>query len=352
MKKLISVLMAICLVLCLVPATVFADTAVELTEALAALEVTSQLPLEYQCELGSGQLYKKGGTEFYAELLKLTANAGEKLMISFYGSVDQVDTRILVYEAESDNSLTEICNIDSNEHIEDGEGYLFEVPENGVYYIALCGIDDDEQGKCTAKLERLDGNRTTLDFVTSDAPTSDATGLWTWNKQTKTLTLKDGFKLYMSEGNAAISLPHGATVVVEGRADLVAEANNEQYAIECEGDLTIKGSSESSVLDARYFLYTIVTYGKLTVKDITLNTDGNVNYMPYGGLEVENSRLNALATYQNIQLYEMSIARGATPQKPIIKVTDSVLKMYAGSSCIYYNVNNGELPLKTALLSF
>ena len=66
---------------------------------------------------------------------------------------------------------------------------------------------------------------------------------WAWDKETRTLTLKDGFSLECSSGDG-IHLPAGSTVVVEGKAVIVARDDDSDYGngIAADGILTILGS--------------------------------------------------------------------------------------------------------------
>ena len=67
---------------------------------------------------------------------------------------------------------------------------------------------------------------------------------WAWDKETRTLTLKDGFSLECSSGDG-IHLPAGSTVVVEGTAVIVASDDEDEYkgnGIAADGNLTIQGN--------------------------------------------------------------------------------------------------------------
>ena len=93
---------------------------------------------------------------------------------------------------------------------------------------------DADTGVCRAELSAEsydDSNAVTgcLCFLQETVPVPEEGALWSWNEETKTLTLRDGFTLFGSPDDNAICLPDDATVLVEGRAAILFSSDDGIY---------------------------------------------------------------------------------------------------------------------------
>ncbi len=100
------------------------------------------------------------------------------------------------------------------------------VPQARRYYGEKISFDITCTENLTEGLRFVNG--------TNSAPTEDS--LWSFDEQTNTLTLKDGFELSVGS-YVGISLSEGVTIVVEGNAKIESLSN---FAISSLGDLTVK----------------------------------------------------------------------------------------------------------------
>lgn len=224
----------------------------ELIPSLKELTTSTELPLSTDFELGSdGYMYKYEGNTRYAKLIRLDFSkpvilSGE-LTSNGDSNVDPV-----VYLFKKDGEDIDCIEKFDNDNIEDGDGELL-IPqylEAGTYYVVLTDYYSCV-GDCHAELtvrpadpdKVIFGN---LCFLSNPIPVADENDLWSYDAETKTLTLKDGFAIFSNDEDDAICLPDGATVVVEGEALIVTppEYDDDVYCgIYADGALTIKGKS-------------------------------------------------------------------------------------------------------------
>lgn len=232
--------------------SIIEDRVYTVYEGFAALTETTPLPYNATVELGgeSTVLYDVDGNETFGVLVKMQLSAGQVLSLEFYGDNDAVNTRIIVYKQLQDDFVPVFaCNSDNkNEY---GERAFHSVSEDGTYYVAFLGFDDYERGVCNIAVAEVEGVSEideSLDFTAEQAPVPQPDDLWSWDADSKTLTLKDGLYLYNDSNSlqSMIILPDGATVVVEGNAAFYNQGGNIFY---CHGALTIRGVDvRSSVL--------------------------------------------------------------------------------------------------------
>lgn len=113
---------------------------------------------------------------------------------------------------------------ESGEYIDEdmygyGEFCLENIESDGEYFVAFM-CNDNNIGE-TVSVEILTRNEDeSLDFTEDTVPVPDADDLWSWDADTKTLTLNDGFELLSNE--VAITLPDDSTVIVKGNASIDA----------------------------------------------------------------------------------------------------------------------------------
>ena len=256
-------------------ANISAEKAVikNMTDALAELTETTSLPAEFDYELGSGNiLYITPEDDMvYAKLIKFTVDKGNTVLTSYFGGKDDyVDTYTWLFKQNDDNTVIEITDTDSS-------NLNYTIAEPGTYYLALAGYASFCVGECTAEINTYSlDDAESLDFTDSEnLPVPGADDKWSWDETTKTLTLKDGFSFlgYTESSYAAITLPDGSTVFVEGRADI--KMISDSSAIGSKGKLTVKGSdAETSKLsvEAQISNSSAILAEDVTVEDVEINT--------------------------------------------------------------------------------
>ena len=256
-------------------ANISAEKAVikNMTDALAELTETTSLPAEFDYELGSENiLYINPDDEtVYAKLIKFTVDKGNTVLTSYFGGKDEdVDTYTWLFKQNDDNAVIEITDTDSSK-------LNYTIAEPGTYYLALSGYALYCIGECTAEINTYSLNDAeSLDFTDSEnLPVPGEDDKWSWDEATKTLTLKDRFSLlgYTESSYAAITLPDGSTVFVEGRADI--KIISDSSAIGSRGKLTVKGSdAETSKLsvEAQISNSSAILAEDVTVEDVEINT--------------------------------------------------------------------------------
>ena len=256
-------------------ANISAEKAVikNMTDALAELTETTSLPAEFDYELGSGNiLYITPEDDMvYAKLIKFTVDKGNTVLTSYFGGKDEdVDTYTWLFKQNDDNTVIGITDTDSS-------NLNYTIAEPGTYYLALAGYGMGDAGICTAEINTYSlDDAESLDFTDSEnLPVPGADDKWSWDETTKTLTLKDGFSFlgYTESSYAAITLPDGSTVFVEGRADI--KMISDSFAIGSKGKLTVKGSdAETSKLsvEAQISNSSAILAEDITVEDVEINT--------------------------------------------------------------------------------
>ncbi len=208
-----------------------------------AEEVT--LPVDETAEHEDFTPYADEGNVYYAKAYKFAVNEGETIVAGAEDIRYGTDLVINLYKE------TEI----GYEYV-DGLYVDYEYLEKFTYtaqagnYVLV--VEKYNSGVIIGKIDiNIDAYTIseTLDFVEEPVPTPGETDLWSWDEETKTLTLKDGFSI-TTKGDC-IKLPDGSTLIVEGEATLVSIGGD---GIECAewledeegneydiGDLTIDG---------------------------------------------------------------------------------------------------------------
>ncbi len=176
---------------------------------------------------------------------KAQLSMGDKMNVSLLNQEDKdQDTRIFVYY-EDDYGNPELLTSIDKDAVGFGEQSAFYATHDDTYYIFATCYKDSTLTGCTftADVEKetipIPENAkytNTLWFNDEENPLiSHPDDLWAWDNDTKTLTLKDGFTL-KSESGEGIVLPEQSTLIVEGKATIMAEDDGIQGL----GDLTIE----------------------------------------------------------------------------------------------------------------
>ncbi len=270
-------------------------------------------------------------------------NEGEMLNISCHGTNDiYVDTLVAVYMMDNGNPV--LINFYDNNDSGFGEECSYIATETGTYYL-FCMIDDNDAGaSCTVEFEVTDSAynepanptvNSVLDLSGVVADTSDTAGLWSWDADTKTLILKDGFSL-VSKTDGVI-LPGGATVIVEGKAEVFAD-NNCFLAEDGDLNILLKPRADLSLISV-YEKGIWVKKGNASItgeKDIRGNspkagiyalkdgilTGDDENYLPGGGgsIVITDCNINIHSDRDGIQATDNSLT-----------ITGSKVKIHADS---------------------
>ena len=279
------------------------DPTIPVIDAMKALKTTTTLPAGFDYELGSEDLlysyyddrYDVNWT-FYAKLLKIEFETFSFLDVSFAGKDDSVDTTIFLFR-EDGSDLTLLSIQDSDNLNGYGEKHNKIPLTAGTYYLALASYSDADTGVCRAELSAEsydDSNAVTgcLCFLQETVPVPEEGALWSWNEETKTLTLRDGFTLLGGPDDDAICLPDDATVLVEGRAAILFSSDDGIY---CDGSITIRGSGANKSLLAVSApgegIY--ADEGDVLIEDCSLAIDaGSDGVLAYGNITVRRSDLD------------------------------------------------------------
>ncbi len=178
---------------------------------------------------------------------------GDKVNLSLVNWEDEgQDTRIFIYYENEYDELELLQMIDSDA-VGYGEQAAFYVKNNATHYIfAVCSHDSTLTG-CTFT---ADVQKNVIPFpenteITSalrfddeeNLPSPNPDALWTWDNNTKTLTLKDGFVLNVGNEDGIV-LPPQSTIIVEGKA--IATAGDD--VIQSLGDLTIELKAKADLI--------------------------------------------------------------------------------------------------------
>ena len=289
-----------------------------LEEGFGALDTTTTLPYSGQYDLGSELIaYDDGsGNLAYGTLFRVEAEADTLFLLNFWGSDDVgIDTTIYIYRQDGTN-IVPVQTFDADSRGR-GEAVKYMVSQAGTYYFGFLGADLEEIGLCRCDITafpRDPSNKSgTLDFTVDPVPVPEAGDLWSWNEDTLTLTLMDGFSMQNDAVlTPTIKLPAGSTVILEGSASLYTD---QAQSILCLGDLTIRGSGpDTSQLTGLSYAddpdcQPIYAQGKLTVEDCTLDLNSYATAMAAeGSMEIRNTRLQldtdreGLASYADVSI--------------------------------------------------
>ena len=320
----------------------------DLVEGFKKIEAVTELPAGIDYELGNeNHIYKNSyGDWVYAKLLKINIQGNNTLLdICFEGKDEYIETNVELYK-ETDGVIRKI-----------GEAYgidsEFFIPESGTYYIAL-EVLYGTTGLCHADINTSvidEYISECLDFTGDTIPVPEEGALWSWNEDTLTLTLKDGFFIVSEE--EGIILPDGATVIVEGKADI----RSGYYGIYAVGSLVIKGTDNSlltiyssddggiygggdlltedcEIIITSYYSG-IRTDGIITIRncvfDITSGNNGLYNDGTGEDIIIENSKVNIVARNDGIHTESVDVT-----------ITDSDIVIHCGNFGILLDDEYGD----------
>ncbi len=232
-----------------------------------ALAVASATPLTFPYEdtiTDYTDVYFADWNQYYAsKVYKVDLTAGQMVDFTFFNPEDdEVDTSVVVItQSESDEYFIEDSWWFDGDSVGSwGESGSFIATQDDTYYFFLCTYYDTPVGcRFTATLSEsqlpIDAHLTQcLDFTDADElPQPDDDGCWTWDAATKTLTLMDGFEMWVDD-DIAIFLPSDATVKVDGKATIAAmyeaiyvEADNLTFELGEKADLTLISFEEEAI---------------------------------------------------------------------------------------------------------
>ena len=118
-------------------------------DGFRALDETETFPLNEEVNLGGegSVLYDVDGRYAFAKLIKVEAQTGQMLNMSFYGKNQSVDTSIEIYQ-EKYGYYECIERFDDDNKNALGENARYIIPQTGTYYIAFEGYDEESCGLC------------------------------------------------------------------------------------------------------------------------------------------------------------------------------------------------------------
>ena len=289
----------------------------------AAEEIT--LPAQFDYDLGSDNIINDSGYYYYAKAVKTTLEANDIINIQFASKTESVDTKVYIYyQNPVDLSFTNVFSNDNDLLNKKGENAYFSATNTGTYYIVLRGHCALDTGLCHVEISIKTGKCVTLDFTQETVPVPGEGDLWSWDADTKTLTLKDGFEIIGIDDDA-ITLPEGATVSVEGKAEILSVFNSCIYAT---GSVCIKGNgTETSFIkcfnaDDYDGIY---VNGGICIENCSLQiATGDDGIYAKKGISVENCDLRINAN-----------SEGLYARSGEIKITDSVVNIISESESIF-----------------
>lgn len=240
----------------------------------------------------SGKAYKfnlSAGEGLYALVSRHEDSYLSNTVIAVYTKQD--GGYKLEYYCDSANNASEHCTF---------------IPEtSGEYYVLIRGYAyNDFVADVSFSVYNMNGY---LDFTGSEAAEPSSGDCWSWDPDTKTLTLSDGFSIATNnEPYPTITVPDGAVIVVEDNAtvDITAFGG---YAIYCYGSYTIEmGNSAVMNLtaanrDAVYAYDSLIINGSADSSErpmITGYSHGNFLNAEEGKLDIFGCDVTA-DTYRN-----------------------------------------------------
>lgn len=230
------------------------------------------IPYEQTFTIGDAhtKILIDGYEEYYiSKFYELELAEGESAHISLIGTDVGTDTRMFILKPLENGEFECVEYID-----EDVRGYgeiaVFTADEASEYVILATCYDDEAGDEVTIKIAKNFEIAESLDFTADTLPVPSEGDLWAYDEASKTLTLKDGFSL--SATDCGVVLPDGATIKVEGKADIIADDYTSD-AICALGDITID-MSKSSKLSLSGYTGIFAPAGKITVNG-TADSDGN-----------------------------------------------------------------------------
>ena len=309
----------------------------EPAEKVLSSAETLTLPLDTTLTLNSTGLsfYTEDEFFFFTKVYKTELKAGETLDIAFYNSNEYCDTYFELYTMENGELEEADYQDKDNAGAPDEYGYAygeqgsFTAEKDGTHYLFLMTYADSRDIPCTLKIEKsaiafISGS---LDFT--DDETKASGDKYSWDKTSKTLTLKDGFAIN-SEDDCAIILPDGSKVIIEGKAliqggyDGICANDGENLDIELKagaeltvdvsdngidlggGKLTITGNADS---DGKLPKLNIESYDSAIVAGSATYDDEAQKYNAVNGeIEIRNCELDLFSDDSTIVANDGSIS--------------------------------------------
>ena len=307
---------------------------VPLEEGFKELTDAASLPAEFDYVLGSEEKYYSaynsdyGWTfKFLAKLMKVELEANSVLSVSFAGAGDSVDTVLWLY-SETDGVLSQVDFCDDDDMNESGEKERISLTKAGTYYIALAGYGAYDTGLCHAKVDvesYPDAKECSLDFTLDPVPVPEEGDKWSWDPESRTLTLKDGFSI-QSPDKCAITLPDNSTVKVEGRASILTDWEGiigKNITVRgAEGSKLIISADEDGIISENILIEDVElriwagldgldAAGNITVRRSVLDIESEYEGMdvPNAGntITVENSTLKIVSDEEGIDISEGAV---------------------------------------------
>lgn len=296
--------------------------------------VTLPFETNYKIDGKKVDFYIDGSFERHdAEFYEVELEKDDNILYKVAG--DDIDTYVFVLRHIQDGEFECIDYID-NDVIDYGESGIFTAPDDGKYIFVASCYDDDVGENVSVLLEKVGEALPPLDFTGSELPTDTEQNSWDYDAASKTLTLKDGFSINTME--CAISLPDGATVVVEGEA-LISVIDFASYAICAQGDLNIE-LSEGAKLDLKSGIYSPA--GTVTVNGIA-GADGlpslfidSISGIKIGGYTYHSDEIEGKTNAVIIKNADITIegVAGIDIFNGCVEICDSIITMDTDDECI------------------
>lgn len=296
--------------------------ATNLYAAFAALTETTTLPASFDYTLGSEDTLYTHTVDYdgytytstvSAKLMKVELEASSILSVSFAGEDEPVDTTLWLF-GESEGAFTLIERIDNDTLNECGESAQFVLTDAGTYYLVLSSYSDDDCGPCHGEVSVVsyqNAHQGCLDFTQDTVPVPGEGDKWSWDPESNTLTLEDGFAIFCEE-EYAINLPEDSTVVVNGEASILSGETG-IYAY----DLNIQGCDGSRL--NIFSVYTGIDCKDILIEDCALNIQsGSDGVYAEGSITVRRSVLDI--TSENEGLDSDYSGKGVTIESSTLRL--------------------------------
>lgn len=176
---------------------------------------------------------------------------------------DKLDTYIVVLKQVTGEEYDyEVIDYEDYYYLND-EYLIFTSTETGSYIILIGYYVNENYGvELKMSIEDYGEVNNSLDFTTETPPVPGEDDLWSWDADTKTLTLNDGFKI--STVDCAIILPDGATVNVNGEVSVISL---EADGICCLGDVDINMCEDANLNIKAGYIGIYTPTGQINIKD-------------------------------------------------------------------------------------
>mgnify|MGYP004530528495 CR=1 FL=1 len=312
---------------------------IPMVDGFKALTDTTTLPASFDYTLGSEDTLYTHTVDYNgytytntvsAKLMKVELEANSVLNIRFAGAQESVDTTLWLF-SESEGVFTLIELVDNDSLNEYGESAQFILGDAGIYYLALSGYDANNYGPCHGELSVTtypNAYRGNLDFTVDPVPVPAEGDKWSWDPETKTLTLKDGFSIFCPDDDAII-LPDGSVVVVEGEASILSGYGEGIQA----GNLTVRGRAGSRLIISAS--YDGIDCKDILIEDCELNIQaGSDGVYAYGSITVRRSVLDITSENEGLD---------SAYSEKAVTIESSTLRLVSGEEGI--ETNGGDVTI-------